>query len=80
LALVGAAVGSVLGVFSGLWGLLIFPFLGAVVGELIARKQLGHAGKVGFATWLGLLLGTVAKIAIALTMIGVFTVSYLWQP
>ncbi|MFN7222047.1 MAG: DUF456 domain-containing protein [Burkholderiales bacterium] len=80
LALVGAAVGSVLGIFSGLWGLLVFPFIGAVVGELISRKQLGHAGKVGFATWLGLLLGTVAKIAIALTMIGVFTVSYRWQP
>lgn len=80
LALVGAAVGSVLGIFSGLWGLLVFPFIGAVVGELISRKQLGHAGKVGFATWLGLLLGTIAKIAIALTMIGVFTVSYLWQP
>lgn len=80
MALVGAAVGSLLGIFSGLWGLLIFPFIGAVVGELITRRQLGQAGKVGFATWLGLLLGTVAKIAIALTMIGVFIISYLWKP
>jgi uncharacterized protein len=79
LALVGAALGSLLGVLSGLWGLLVFPFVGAVIGELIARRQLGQAGKVGFATWLGLLLGTIAKIAIALTMIGVFVIAYLWR-
>lgn len=76
LALLGAGIGSILGIFSGLWGLLVFPFLGAVAGELLARQKFGQAGRVGLATWLGMMIGTLAKLAIALTMIGVFIVAY----
>lgn len=76
LALLGAAIGSILGIFSGLWGLLVFPFIGAVAGELFARQKLDQASRVGLATWLGMMIGTLAKLAIALTMIGVFVVSY----
>ncbi|MCA2998008.1 MAG: DUF456 domain-containing protein [Rhodocyclaceae bacterium] len=76
LSLVGAGIGSLLGVFSGLWGLLVLPFIGAVAGELIARQQIGQAGRVGLATWLGMVIGTLAKLAIALAMVGVFIVSH----
>lgn len=76
LALVGAAVGGIAGLFFGLIGIFIFPFVGAVIGELIARKEMGQAAKVGVATWLGLLFGALAKLALALTMIGVFIVAY----
>ena len=76
LALVGAAIGSILGLLSGLWGLLIFPFIGAVTGELIARQQLGQASRVGVATWLGMVIGALVKLALALTMVGVFIISY----
>jgi uncharacterized protein YqgC (DUF456 family) len=76
LALVGAAIGSVVGLFFGLIGIFIFPFVGAVIGELIARKEMGQAAKVGVATWLGLLFGALAKLALALTMIGVFVFAY----
>ncbi|MBC8077321.1 MAG: DUF456 domain-containing protein [Chloroflexales bacterium] len=75
-ALVGAAIGSVAGIFFGLVGLFIFPFVGAVVGEMIARRQLGQAARVGVATWVGLVLGTLAKLSLALTMLGVFAVAY----
>ena len=47
-----------------------------MIGEFIARGQLKQAGKVGFATWLGLLLGALAKLALALTMVGVFVIAY----
>jgi uncharacterized protein len=77
MALVGAAIGSVLGIFSGLWGLLIFPFVGAVIGEWIVRQQLGEASRVGLATWLGMMVGVLAKLAIALTMLGTFAAVYL---
>jgi len=77
LALLGAAIGSVAGLFFGLAGIFIFPFAGAVIGELIARQEMGQATRVGIATWLGLLFGAVAKLALALTMIGVFVVAYL---
>ena len=76
LALLGATIGSVVGLFFGLVGIFIFPFVGAVIGELIARKEMGQAAKVGVATWLGLLFGALAKLALALTMIGVFIVAY----
>ncbi len=75
-ALAGAAIGSLVGIFSGLWGLLIFPFVGAVLGELSTRRQLGQAGRVGIATWLGMMIGVLAKLAIALTMVGVFVFAY----
>ena len=77
LALLGATIGSVAGLFFGLAGIFIFPFVGAVIGELIARKQMGQATKVGVATWLGLLFGALAKLALALTMIGVFVLAYM---
>ena len=78
-ALIGAAIGSVLGIFSGLWGLLIFPFAGAVAGELINRQKLAHASRVGLATWLGMMVGVLAKLAIALTMVGIVVIAYFIQ-
>jgi uncharacterized protein YqgC (DUF456 family) len=77
-ALVGAALGTVAGVFSGLWGLLFMPLLGAAAGEYLARRDLPHAGRVGFATWLGMLAGTVLKVAIAFLMVGVFVAALLF--
>ena len=78
LALAGAAIGSLIGIFSGLWGLLIFPFIGAVAGELINRQQIGQAGRVGLATWLGMMVGILAKLAIALTMIGMVVFAHFF--
>lgn len=78
LAIVGAAIGTVVGMFFGLVGILIAPFIGAVVGEIIARGQLAPAARVGFGTWIGLLAGTLAKFALVLAMVGVFVGSYLF--
>lgn len=78
LALAGAAIGSVVGLFFGLVGVFIFPFIGAVIGEYLQHQRVGQAGKVGLATWLGLLFGALAKLALALSMIGVFAVAYFW--
>jgi len=71
-ALVGAAVGTVVGIFTGLVGLLFMPLAGAAIGEYLAQKDALRAGKVGLATWLGMLVGTVLKVAIAFLMIGIF--------
>ena len=76
--IVGAALGTIAGVFSGLWGLVFMPLLGAAIGEFVAQRDALRAGKVGLATWLGLLLGTVAKIAIAFTMIGLFVAALVF--
>ena len=76
-AIVGAAAGTVIGLFLGLPGLVLGPFLGAVAGELVTRPDWRRAGKVGLGTSLGLLLGIAAKIAVVFTMLGVFTLAYL---
>ena len=71
-AIIGAAIGTVAGIFSGLWGLLFMPLVGAAIGEYIVQRDLRRAGRVGVAASIGLLIATVAKLAIALTMVGIF--------
>jgi hypothetical protein len=70
--IIGAAIGTVAGIVTGLWGLLFMPLVGAAIGEFIAHRDALRAGRVGVATWVGLLVGTVVKLAVAFTMIGVF--------
>ncbi len=77
LALVGAAVGTIGGIFMGLVGVLFMPLVGAAIGEYWAQKDQQRAAKVALATWLGLMLGMVAKVVISFVMVGVFLVA-LW--
>ncbi|MCX8114369.1 MAG: DUF456 domain-containing protein [Burkholderiaceae bacterium] len=74
---IGAAVGTFAGVVTGLWGLVFMPLVGAAIGEFIAHRDVLRAGRVGVATWIGLLLGAVAKLAIVFTMVGVFIAALL---
>ena len=78
LALVGAAVGTIVGIFTGFVGLLFMPLVGAAIGEYVAQKDALRAGRVGLATWLGMLVGTVLKVAIAFLMIGIFVGALLF--
>ena len=71
-SIIGAAIGAVAGMFFGLPGILLGPFIGAVAGELYVRRDLRAAGRAGFGAWVGLVAGTAAKIAITFMMIGVF--------
>jgi uncharacterized protein len=78
-ALLGATLGGIVGLFFGIPGLLLGPFLGAALGELWARGGLAQAGKVGLGTWLGLLLAAIAKLVIAFAMIATFLAFYLFN-
>ncbi len=75
-AVTGALVGTLVGIFFGIPGLLLGPFIGAVIAELAVHGRLAQAGRVGIATWIGLIFGTLAKIAIAFTMLGIFVLAY----
>ncbi len=70
-AMLGAAIGATVGLFFGLIGVLVGPFVGALVGELTVRSDLKAAGRAGIGATVGLLLGTAAKMALGLAMIGV---------
>lgn len=78
LALVGATLGAVVGIFFGLPGVIFGPFVGAVAGELVARRELTGVADVGVATWVGLVLGAVAKVGLSLFMIGLFGLAWLF--
>lgn len=77
LALLGAAIGTVLGLFMGLVGVLFMPFVGAAVGEYLARKEEHRAVKVGLFTWAGMMLGMLAKVVLSFVMVGVFVAALL---
>ena len=77
LALVGAAVFTVIGIFMGLVGVLFMPLVGAAIGQYWAQRDEQRAAKVAFATWLGLMLGMVAKVVISFVMVGIFMIA-LW--
>jgi len=76
LAVLGAALGTFAGVFLGLPGLLLGPFVGAVAGELLSHGQVQQATRAGLATWMGLLFGTLVKLALVFTMLGLFAFAY----
>ena len=81
LAIIGAMVGTLAGLFFGPLGLLMGPFAGAIGGELIHRRSLqkqdlGLAAKIGVGTWFGILFGTVLKLALAFTMLGLFALAW----
>lgn len=76
-ALLGAALGTVVGLFMGLVGVLFMPLVGAAVGEYLARKDQARAVKVGVSTWIGIMVGLIAKVVLAFIMVGIFVAALL---
>jgi uncharacterized protein YqgC (DUF456 family) len=76
-ALLGAAIGTVVGLFMGVVGVLFMPLVGAALGEYLAQKDQHRAVKVGVATWLGIMVGLVAKVVLAFVMVGLFVAALL---
>jgi len=75
-ASIGAAIGTLVGLFFGLPGLLLGPFAGAALGQFLARRSLTEAGRAGIGAWLGFLLGSLAKLTLALLMVLIFAVAW----
>lgn len=75
-AIWGAMMGALIGIFAGPVGLIFGPLLGATAGEYHATRQSLRAGQVGLASWIGMLVGTIAKIAIVFMMLGIFWLAY----
>ena len=76
-ALLGAAIGTVVGLFMGVVGVLFMPLVGAALGEYLAQKDQTRAVRVGVATWLGIMLGLLAKVVLAFIMVGLFVAALL---
>ena len=80
-AIIGAMLGTLGGLFLGPIGLLAGPFAGALAGELLHRRSVlhsdvGHAARIGFGTWMGIVFGTVLKLGLAFAMLGLFALAW----
>lgn len=63
--IIGAILGVVLGIFVfPPFGFLIFPLLGAMIGEILNGAETDKAFKSAFGTLIGLILGTVLKLSV----------------
>ena len=71
----GAIIGLFVAVFFpilGPFGILIWPFLGAFLGELSQQKSQKNALRAAWGSFLGFLAGTLIKLGISLVFAGIF--------
>ena len=76
-AVTGATLGTLVGIFFGIPGLVFGPFAGAVLGELYAQRSINQATMSGLGSWLGLLLGAIGKLVLSFMMVGVFALAWM---
>ncbi|MGV3582143.1 MAG: DUF456 domain-containing protein [Methylophilus sp.] len=77
-AMWGMVIGGLLGLFAGVLGLFFGASIGALIGEFSAHRDASKATVVGLAAGFGFILGLVAKVILALIMLGIFTYAYYY--
>ncbi len=60
----GCIAGTIVGLFFMPWGIIMGPFLGAVIGEMLGGRDLEHALKAGIGSMIGFVLGTLLKVIV----------------
>ena len=73
---VGALVGLVAGLPMGLLGIVIGPAAGAVIAEYLVDRDFKRATKAGGGAFVGFLVGMLAKVALAFTILGIAGFAY----
>ncbi|MCJ7466196.1 MAG: DUF456 domain-containing protein [Maribacter sp.] len=78
---IGTTLGLLVALFFpvlGPFGIIIWPFLGALVGELLNKADGKTATKAAFGSFLGFLTGTFLKFLVATVFFGMF-ISTAWE-
>src|SRR5512137_757177 len=76
-AVVGSAVGLVVGLFLGLPGIVLGPAVGALAFEYAKDPNFARAAKAGVGTLVGFVVGTAVKVALAFVLLGVVAIRFL---
>jgi|SRR6516162_11483181 uncharacterized protein YqgC (DUF456 family) len=74
---VGAVVGGLIGMFFWIPGMIVGPFVGAMVMEMIGGHEFKKASKAGAGAVLGLILGIIVKCAVCVAMMALFTLDVI---
>ena len=75
----GAIVGGIAGLFFAFPGILVGPFIGSALFELIGGREFKPSMKAGLGATLGLFAGAMGKLLCCLAMLGLFSVSVIWN-
>jgi uncharacterized protein YqgC (DUF456 family) len=78
---IGTTIGLLVALFFpvlGPFGIIIWPFIGALVGELLNKSDRKTATKAAFGSFLGFLTGTFLKFLVAAVFFGLF-ISTAWE-
>ncbi|MDG3583119.1 DUF456 domain-containing protein [Galbibacter pacificus] len=79
--MIGTTVGLIVSIVFpvlGLFGIVIWPFVGAFVGELINKADNKTALKAAYGSFLGFLTGTFLKFVVAIVFLGIYIVK-VWK-
>ncbi|HMC01956.1 MAG TPA: DUF456 domain-containing protein [Flavobacteriaceae bacterium] len=71
----GTIVGLLVAIFFpilGFFGIIIWPFIGALVGELINKSDSNTAVRAAFGSLIGFLTGTFLKFVVSVVYLGLF--------
>jgi uncharacterized protein len=71
-AVIGALLGTVVGLFTAPVGLLLGPIVGAIAGELLATGRPRESVQSGLGALVGLAAGAITSLVSGLVMIALF--------
>jgi uncharacterized protein YqgC (DUF456 family) len=75
----GAVVGGLIGMFFALPGIIVGPFLGALLFEMMGGREWKQAARAGLGAVIGLFVGALGKLACCVAMMGLFSFSVITQ-
>lgn len=74
--MIGATVGLIIGIFAPIpFAILIFPFVGAFIGEILNKSDTKTAGKAAFGSFVGLLASSFMEFIVSFA----FLILFLYQ-
>jgi uncharacterized protein len=73
----GAVIGGIVGLFFNLPGIILGPFIGATLFEMLGDKGFNKAAHAGLGATVGLLLGIVGKFSICVVMMILFATNVI---